>query len=126
MYSRPAHDTHTTHHQKRKTQATLDAKERETNFLRREVERVTGERDALHASVSGDKAYIRRLEHKLAAGGPDNAERCTALRRRVKELKDALDASSSKLAAAAHDFQNAMKDKVGLYSCCSIQLTHRV
>ena len=47
----------------------LDAKEREVTFLRREVERVTAERDALQLSGNGDKAYIRRLEHKLTSSG---------------------------------------------------------
>ena len=48
----------------------------------------------------GELVYgpVRRLEHKLSAGGPDNAARCTSLRQRVKELKDELELARSEAA----------------------------
>ena len=51
----------------------MQSKERENNFLRREVERVTAERNSLEAALQSEKAYVRRLEHKMTAGGPDTA-----------------------------------------------------
>ena len=100
--------------ERRKAQSSLEAKHRETNFLRREVERVTAERDALQASVSGDRAYIRRLERKMTAGGPDDAERCAKLRARVAKLRDELDAANVARAAALADRDAAVRDKASL------------
>ena len=100
--------------ERRKAQSSLEAKHRETNFLRREVERFTAERDALQASVSGDRAYIRRLERKMTAGGPDDAERCAKLRARVAKLRDELDAANVARAAALADRDAAVRDKASL------------
>ena len=103
----------------------LDAKEREVTFLRREVERVTAERDALRLSGEGDKAYIRRLEHKMTSSGDTSAaERCAQLRARVAKLKEELktavadanehkkllDASTRDKASLAHALELRAKD----------------
>ena len=99
---------------KKGTTRALEAKAREANFLRREVERVVAERDAMVASVSADRAYIRRLEHKMTAGGPDNAERCAMLRARVKELKDAVAAVKASEAEKAAEIESLRGDKASL------------
>ena len=72
---------------------------------------MTAERDALQASVSGDRAYIRRLEHKMTAGGPDTAERCAQLRARVAKLKDEVSLAKSDADAARAERDAIARDK---------------
>ena len=72
---------------------------------------MTAERDALQASVSGDRAYIRRLEHKMTAGGPDTAERCAQLRARVAKLKDEVSLAKSDADAARAERDALARDK---------------
>ena len=99
-----AHKTHT-----------LDAKEREITFLRREVERVTAERDALRLSGDGDKAYIRRLEHKMTSSGETSAaERCAQLRARVAKLKEELKMAAADAAEHKKQLDASTRDKASL------------
>ena len=93
----------------------LDAKEREVTFLRREVERVTAERDALQLSGNGDKAYIRRLEHKLTSSGETSAaERCAQLRARVAKLKEELASATSDALEHKKQLDASTRDKASL------------
>ena len=93
----------------------LDAKEREVTFLRREVERVTAERDALQLSGNGDKAYIRRLEHKLTSSGETSAaERCAQLRARVAKLKEELASATSDAQEHKKQLDASTRDKASL------------
>ena len=95
--------------------STLDAKEREATFLRREVERVTGERDALTLVANGDKAYIRRLEHKMASSGElSTAERCAQLRTRVSKLKQDLATANADKEGFQKELEAATRDKASL------------
>ena len=93
----------------------LDAKEREVTFLRREVERVTAERDALQLSGNGDKAYIRRLEHKMTSSGETSAaERCAQLRARVAKLKEELASATSDAQEHKKQLDASTRDKASL------------
>ena len=93
----------------------LDAKEREVTFLRREVERVTAERDALQLSSNGDKAYIRRLEHKMTSSGETSAaERCAQLRARVAKLKEELASATSDAQEHKKQLDASTRDKASL------------
>ena len=93
----------------------LEAKEREVTFLRREVERVTAERDALQLSSNGDKAYIRRLEHKMTSSGETSAaERCAQLRARVAKLKEELERSKKDAEELKKQLDASTRDKASL------------
>ena len=93
----------------------LEAKEREVTFLRREVERVTAERDALQLSSNGDKAYIRRLEHKMTSSGETSAaERCAQLRARVAKLKEELERSKKDAEEHKKQLDASTRDKASL------------
>ena len=93
----------------------MDAKEREVTFLRREVERVTAERDALQLSSQGDKAYIRRLEHKMTVSGElTTAERCAQLRTRVAKLKEELEKAKNDAEEYKRHAEACTRDKASL------------
>ena len=93
----------------------LDAKEREVTFLRREVERVTAERDALQLAGKGDKAYIRRLEHKMTVSGEmSTAERCAQLRTRVSKLKEELSSAKEDAETYKKELDASTRDKASL------------
>ena len=51
---------------------------------------MTAERNSLEAALQSEKAYVRRLEHKMTAGGPDTAARCAQLRSKLKTARDEL------------------------------------
>ena len=48
---------------------------------------MTAERNSLEAALQSEKAYVRRLEHKMTAGGPDTAARCAQLRSKLKTAR---------------------------------------
>ena len=100
--------------QKLKAQKTLQSKERENNFLRREVERVTAERNSLEAALQSEKAYVRRLEHKMTAGGPDTAARCAQLRSKLKTARDELQVETAKTRGLQKELEEALRDKASV------------
>ena len=100
--------------EKLRAQKTLQSKERENNFLRREVERVTAERNSLDAALQSEKAYIRRLEHKMTAGGPDTAQRCASLRSKLKTARDELQVETTKTVGLQKELEEALRDKASV------------
>ena len=57
---------------------------------------MTAERNSLEAALQSEKAYVRRLEHKMTAGGPDTAARCAQLRSKLKTARDELQVETAK------------------------------
>lgn len=92
----------------------MQSKERENNFLRREVERVTAERNSLEAALQSEKAYVRRLEHKMTAGGPDTAARCAQLRSKLKTARDELQVETAKTRGLQKELEEALRDKASV------------
>jgi colicin import membrane protein len=86
-----------------------ESREREALALRRALERLSADKEAADAAAASDKAYLRRLENKLAAADPERgaaarrraaeaAEEAASLRGRVGALEDANAAYASEVA----------------------------
>ena len=81
---------------------------------RRERNRRLKTAAALEAALQSETAYVRRLEHKMTAGGPDTAARCAQLRSKLKTARDELQVETAKTRGLQKELEEALRDKASV------------